>query len=121
MSAHFDARDFPVKAADFIAAQGIEDHMFNPDSWSGYLIYRLYPCTRLFVDDRHDFYGEAFIRDYLKIKDADWRWPQLLDQYQVGWVLLPPEAPLAAVLKQSRSWRMVYDDGVAVLFKRSAP
>ncbi|HZU43129.1 MAG TPA: hypothetical protein VE994_10685, partial [Terriglobales bacterium] len=32
MNAHFDAKKFPVGAAEFIARQGIHDKVFNPDS-----------------------------------------------------------------------------------------
>jgi hypothetical protein len=120
MAAHFDEKKFPVKAAEFISRQEIRDDIFNPDSWSGYLIYRLYPRTRFYFDDRHDFYGEAFIRDYVKIVDASWQWSELLRKYQVRWVLIPTTSPLSEVLKQSRQWRLVYDDGLAAIFSRSS-
>jgi hypothetical protein len=118
MSAHFSEKSFPVKATQFIAAQGIHDHLFDPDDWSGYLIYRLYPGTKVYFDDRHDFYGEAFVREFLQIKNASWNWQQQLDKQQVQWVLIGADTPLAAVLKQSSDWRLRYDDGLAVVFAR---
>jgi hypothetical protein len=121
MSAHFDAQKFPVKAAEYIAARDIHEGIFEPDSWSGYLIYRLYPRTRFYFDDRHDFYGEAFVRDFLKISRANWEWSGLLKKYHVRWVLIPPRMPLASVLKESPEWRLDYDDGTALLFSRRSP
>jgi len=121
MAAHFSEEQFPVKAAEFIAAQGIRDGIFDPDNWSGYLIYRLYPGTRFFFDDRHDFYGEAYVRDYVKIRGADWQWRELLEKYRIRWVLAPPTMPLAAVLKESPDWRLEYDDGVALVFAKRSP
>jgi hypothetical protein len=121
ISAHFDEKVFPVKAAEFIAEKGIHDHLFNPDDWSGYLIYRLYPGTKVFFDDRHDFYGEAFIKEYLESRNATWQWREPLEKYQVKWVLIATDSPLAGVLKESKDWRAAYDDGQAVVFARISP
>lgn len=118
MSAQFNAKTFPVKAAEYIAAQNIHDHLFNTDRWSGYLIYRLYPQTRLFVDDRFDFYGPKFMQQYVNSYEAKPEWSQVLDQYTVRWVLIPPDSPLAAVLKESKQWQLQYHDDTAVLFVR---
>lgn len=118
VSAHFDEKSFPVKATEFIAAKGIHDHLFNSDYWSGYLIYKLYPGTKLYFDDRHDFYGETFIKEYLKAANGTWQWREPLDKYQVKWVLIAADSPLSSVLKQANDWRVEYDDGLAVVFSR---
>jgi hypothetical protein len=119
LAAHFDQQKFPVAAADYVAAHQIRDRMFSTDRWSGYLIYRLYPDTRLFIDDRHDFYGETFVKDYLKALGADLGWREVLDRNEVTSVLIPPDAPLANVLKETADWKVAYDDGVAILFVRA--
>ncbi len=119
ISAHFDEKSFPVKAAEFIAQKRIHDHMFNPDYWSGYLIYRLYPGTKVYFDDRHDFYGEAFVKDYLKANSGSWRWREPLDKSQVNWVLIATESPLSSILKESKAWTVEYDDGLAIIFSRT--
>ncbi len=118
LSAHFDEKRFPVKAAEFIAARGIHDHLFNLDKWSGYLIYRLYPGTKLYMDDRHDFYGEAFIKEGMQVSNVTWRWREPLDKYQVRWVLIDTNSPLASVLKEDKAWHVQYDDGLAIIFSR---
>ena len=119
LAVHFDKHKFPVAAAEFVAAGNIRDHMFSTDRWSGYLIYRLYPQTRLFIDDRHDFYGEASVKDYLKALGADLGWREVLDKNQITSVLIPPDAPLANVLKETSDWKLAYDDGVAIVFVRA--
>jgi len=117
-SAHFDEKVFPVKATEFIAGMGIHDHLFNSDVWSGYLIYKLYPRTKLYFDDRHDFYGEAFIKEYKKAATGTWQWREPLEKYQVKWVLIATDSPLSSVLKESKDWRVEYDDGLAIVFAR---
>jgi len=119
--AHFDGKRFPVAAADFLAARGIRSQVFNPDYWGGYLIYRLGPGYKVFMDDRHDFYGEPFVRDYIELKDIQPGWQEVLDKQKVNWVLIPPEWTLSNALKELPQWRVLYDDHRAILFARVKP
>ena len=50
-------------------------------------------------------------------------WERYLSRYGVETVLLPPDAPLAGALQQSAAWHLIYDDGVALIFRsaRAAP
>jgi hypothetical protein len=119
ISAHFDERIFPAKAAKFIAQRGIRDHLFSSDSWGAYLIYRLYPETKVYFDDRHDYYGEAFVKEYRKAISGSRQWREPLDRYQVKWVLTPADGPLSSLLRESRDWHIDYDDGLAMVFTRT--
>lgn len=121
ISAHFDGKRFPVGAANFLAAQGIYSQVFNPDYWGGYLIYRLGPNYKVFMDDRHDFYGEPFVRDYIKVQHIQPGWQEVLDKNSVNWVLVPPDWTLANALKEMPQWRVLYDDHHAILFARVSP
>jgi hypothetical protein len=121
MRAHFDGKRFPVAAADFLAAHHIRSQVFNPDYWGGYLIYRLGPEYKVFMDDRHDFYGEPFVRDYIMAKGIQPGWQELLDKNKVNWVLIPPDWALANALKELPQWRVIYDDHQAILFARVVP
>ncbi len=118
LAAHFDEKVFPVKAAQFIAEKGIHDHLFSADTWGAYLIYSLYPGMRVYFDDRHDFYGDAFVKEYGEALSGSRRWREPLDHYHVQWALLPVDSPLSSLLRESGDWRAVYDDGLAILFSR---
>jgi hypothetical protein len=48
-------------------------------------------------------------------------WEDHLRGYGVDEILLPPDSPLAGALKESRRWRVAYDDGVAILFRARGP
>ncbi len=91
--------------------------IFTHDEWGDYLIYRLFPKTKVFVDGRSDFYGTKFNEQYVNVMDVKYDWSKTLDRYRVDAVLLPVNAPLASTLKESRKWRPVYDDGVAIVFR----
>ncbi|HMH01963.1 MAG TPA: hypothetical protein VK555_11140 [Terriglobales bacterium] len=119
MEAQFDAKRFPVQAVEVIAQRGIQDPIFAPDYWGGYLIYRFFPDPRVFVDDRHDLYGERFLKDYLKVMHVQPGWEKFLNERQVQWILAPGEGSLANILKETTAWKVIYEDSTAVLFQRA--
>jgi hypothetical protein len=121
--ATYDPESFPVAAANRLEEAGLFGGVFTEDLWGGYLIYREYPRGRVFIDGRSDFYGADFAGKYIKAMGAQAGWDRYLSRYGVETVLLPPDAPLAGALKQSGAWHLIYDDGVALIFRsaRAAP
>ncbi|MGA2644254.1 MAG: hypothetical protein ABSF15_06040 [Candidatus Sulfotelmatobacter sp.] len=126
MHAHFDGKRFPIAAVDYVARHDVRmihatrtvepGPVFAPDSWGGYLIYRLYPQIKVAVDDRHDFYGEQFLKSYLKTLHAEPGWQNFFEQYPVRYVVLPTDSALATLLAVSPNWQRAYGDDLAVIF-----
>ena len=114
----FSQQRFPVQAVNALIQRGNREPIFSLDSWGGYLIYRLYPDVKVFVDDRHDFYGEAFLRNYLKVLHVEPGWEAVLDDLHVKLVLLPNKSKIASALRNSPNWKLTYEDGTAVVFER---
>ncbi len=117
--AFFSQDRFPVLATQKIKELAIHKGVFTTDNWAGYLIYELSPSLKVYGDDRHDFYGEAFLREFVDTADAKPGWAKSLKKYGINWVLMPPDGPLPAALRQTTSWKMVYSDKTAVLFERA--
>ena len=117
MQAHFDAKRFPVAAVNAIQQRGIHEPIFSEDYWGGYLIYRLYPQNRVFVDDRHDFYGDVFLKRYLKIIHVEPGWEAALKEMNPNYVLLTRESTLTNILKEVPQWKVIYEDETATLFE----
>lgn len=118
INAYFDEKRFPVEAAEVIAKRGIREPIFCPDQWGGYLIYRLYPQTKVLVDDRHDLYGEQFFKDYLKVVFVQPEWAKVLDERHVNWVLVEKNSSLGTILEQTSGWKLIHEDGTAMLYHR---
>jgi hypothetical protein len=118
MDAHFDPARFPVAMVDGLERRGIHEPIFSLDSWGGYLIYRLYPEGKVFVDDRHDFYGETYVREYLKVIHVQPGWQEVLDQLGVNLIILPVKSEVSKALPQLPTWQLISKDGVAVVFGR---
>ena len=114
--AEFDPKSFPAAAVDRLRHDP-SARIFTFDQWGDYLIYRLYPGTKVFVDGRSDFYGDDFEEQCREVLSVKYDWEKTLDGFGVDTILLPPSAPLAGALKESSRWRVVYDDGVALVFR----
>jgi hypothetical protein len=121
MDAHFDAKRFPVQAVDHLEQHEVSGPLIGPDYWGGYLIYRLYPRVRMVVDDRHDFYGEEFLKSYLKMMHVEPGWEDFLRNHPAPYVIVPKDSALANILAETQGWQPIYGEDVAVVFVRPSP
>ncbi len=116
MDAHFDTSRFPVAGVEYLESRTLQGPILAPDYWGGYLIYRLYPRARVVVDDRHDFYGEPFLKSYLKMVHVEPGWQDFLNQHPAQFVLVPKGSALRNILLETRQWGLVYTDDVTAIF-----
>jgi hypothetical protein len=117
---NFSAAVFPAKAIDWEQHHVLPGRMFNDLNWGGYLLYRLWPSQRVFIDSQTDFYGEEFVREYEALILAEPGWPAVLDHYHIGWAIIPTSSKLADQLASSSDWRSLYSDSTASIYGRVA-
>jgi hypothetical protein len=117
--AEFDPKAFPAGALATLRSDPA-GRVFTHDQWGGYLIYRLYPARKVFVDGRSDFYGDDFNDKYIDVLNVKYGWEKTLSGFGVDTILMPPNAPLSGALKESSRWRPVYDDGIALVFRSAS-
>jgi hypothetical protein len=111
--AEFDPNTYPAAAlATLRQAPGAR--VFTNDEWGDYLIWSR---RRVFVDGRSDFYGDDFEEKYLGVLNVKYGWEQTLARFGVDTILMPPDAPLTGALKESSHWKVVYDDGISLVFR----
>lgn len=101
----------PVKAADFIIANGIEGRMFNTYHYGGYLIYRLYPHQRVFIYGRTDIYPKNFVEGYLHTYGGEKGWQRYFNSYGIDYVVCESSAPIRQLLLTEGRFKSVFDDG----------
>jgi hypothetical protein len=116
----YDPKSFPESALSLLKGPETQ-HIFAEDQWGDYLIYRLYPAKKVFIDGRSDFYGDKFGLGYLDLIGVKYDWQQTLDKYSIDTIVIAPRFALASTLKISRDWRVVYDDSISVVFRRNRP
>ncbi len=114
----FDPHVLPVAAVDAVKASLPAGNMFNEFNWGGYLLYRLWPEKKVFIDGWTDFYGETLTREYLQAVNAEPGWESILDRYNVNWVIVAPTRPLAVRLDESPAWVQRYEDKTAGVWVR---
>jgi len=117
----YDPKSYPENALPAVRSLGPEVRLFADDEWGDFLLYRLWPERRVFIDGRSDFYGEKLGEDMGLVLQARHDWADILARYQIGAALLRAESPLASVLKLHAGWRLLHDDGVALLFLSVSP
>lgn len=115
----FDERTLPVAATEFIARSDLKGNPYAPDQFGGYLIYRLYPEIRVFVDGRSDFYRTGPLFDeYLRLATIKPDWAEILNRYDVRWLLLRRDEPLSIVARATGQWIDIYHDHTAQVLVR---
>jgi len=106
----FSPQVFPVEAVDYLENHPVSGRMFNYFPWGGYLLYRLWPDQKVFIDGQTDFYGEALTRQYEQVITLSPGWQEVLEQYQVEWVIMPADSELGRALLDEAGWRELYGD-----------
>jgi hypothetical protein len=67
-----------LAAAEFFRTQNLKGPMFNNYDIGGYLIYALFPDTKVFVDNRPEAYPAYFLTDvYVPAQEDNSKWQQL--------------------------------------------
>jgi len=119
MDAHFDSGRMPVEAVNYIEGREIKGPVLSPDYWGGYLIYRLFPRSKVVVDDRHDLYGAEFLKTYLKMVHVEVGWQEFLREHEISCIVMPADSALTNILGATAGWREIYRDNTAVVFVKA--
>lgn len=111
---------FPVESADFMREAGIAGGVLNDGRWGGYLIWRLWPTSHVFVDSRHDL--------------TDVMWPVFLAAHSPGTRLAAMEeayrrwgiglslfrGPTFALVRPAPGWQLLFKAGDQELYQHLA-
>jgi hypothetical protein len=109
---------FPVELLQKHRSRIENSRVLTTDQWADYLLYHNHPRQRVFVDGRSDFYGPQLGKDYLRILNGQYDWSQLMAKYGFDLVVAPVEWPLNSLLKRDPGWKVVEDNGKAIVFEK---
>lgn len=115
-----EARTMPKAAVEFLRGQRLSGPLYNLYGWGGYVIWKLYPDYRVFMDGRADVYGDAFLEETALAQVEGKNWERTFDRYQIRNVLVAPDVPLAIALRRHPAWRTAFDDGQAVVLVKES-
>jgi hypothetical protein len=106
---------FPEKACDFMVGSGLRNRPYNSYEWGGYLIWRLWPEVRVFIDGRCLVYGDEVIGEAIAVEDAEPGWEQTLERRGVELLLVRHRKKDCSHLFDGARWRCVYWDDAAMI------
>jgi hypothetical protein len=110
----------PRGAVDFMQQHGLEGNVLGDFSWGDYLIWRMAPESKVFIDGRYDFaYPMALIGDYFDFKFDAPHAQAVLKAYAHDYVLITPASPVRSLMEHRHDWTLVYSDRDALLFARA--
>jgi hypothetical protein len=112
----FPADEFPVAAAAAIEKLPPDARLFAPDKYGGYLIYRFNGARKVYFDGRSDFYGAAFMKQYIEVVEVRPGWQEIMRSLHFTHALLPNRYSLGAALDQA-GWKTIYKDNVCTLLE----
>jgi hypothetical protein len=112
----------PAESVRRLAALPAGD-VFTADHYGGYVIWRLYPRFKPYIDTRLVLRTDAEYTEFLALADFPERFEAFQARHQFGYVLLPVAFPeryqrLIAELYASARWKLLFTDGSEVLFGR---
>lgn len=120
-----DAREqelFPHRAVAFLHAGDYPQRIFAYYDWGGYVIWKLYPSYRVFVDGRADLYGDDLLRQGVTtVMELRSGWRDVLDRWEVDSLLVPPSSAVAQALLVDPNWHAAFRDSKAIILLRAHP
>jgi hypothetical protein len=114
-------RKTPVAAMTYIKDSGLEGRIFHPQLYGDYLIWRLWPQQRSFIDSRLHLFPDSVVEDYREAF-VDSHWEERLAKYEIHYLLLSKTDGENQMLlnwaRESTGWRVLYEDDESALFER---
>ena len=119
---------FPQRATEFIARENLPAEIFNTYDEGGYVIWRLGPKRRDYIDGRDTLFGLERVqlhRQLLESPPDSAIWNDETSRYNINTILFARGDGIArGHLKEfcaSSAWRPVYLDEVSAVFVRRTP
>lgn len=116
---------FPGKnAVIFIKAcqdKGLKGNIFNSYVFGGYMIWRLYPQNKVFIDGRLVEYGINFVQEAFDF----WKpeiWNKIDKKYQFTAAIIYLEKKyMAEYIDSKKDWVLVYWDDISLVYFKNIP
>lgn len=119
------ASNMPIKAVEYLKKNQIKGNSFNPYTYGTYLIWHLYPETRVVMDSRDLPYGESlYLEHQYAMVDVN-AFKFIFQKYHIDYILLNyRQSELVEhfkYLQDNKEWVMVYFDDQNLIYIRNTP
>jgi len=106
----------PVNAVDFMGKNNINGNVFNEFEFGGYIILKLYPNNKVFIDGRIPLFGKKILEDYRKIVFAEEDAVIKIAEYKPDIFLVKHSSKVEDLLQNLNATKLVYFDDYVSLY-----
>ena len=113
-------------AVDFVEDNKIEGPMFNNFDVGGYLIWRLYPEEKVFVDNRPEAYSVKFFEEiYKPMQERKEKWTEFSEKYGINFIFFghadatPWGQDFVGDIVKDPNWKIVYINGDSIILVKN--
>ncbi|HRN96259.1 MAG TPA: hypothetical protein PLD54_02335 [Candidatus Levybacteria bacterium] len=115
------------KAVDFFEKNNVPGNIFNNFDIGSYLIYRLYPAQKVFVDGRPEAYPADFFEVYKKMQTDPELFEQQVIRYDISTIffahtdITPWAQQFLQTIVRDPAWVVIYLDERIIILVRDSP
>jgi hypothetical protein len=117
---------YPQLLSDFLETTKISGPMYNFYTWGGFLMWRLYPQYKVFIDGRALDQNISWTADSILKTYPEWR--NQLEAFNINFIVIPVIfresghiIPLAPALVEEDEWKLVFLRNNSAVFVRDVP
>jgi len=110
-------------AVEFLLSSGARPQLFHEMADGCYLDWAAKGRFPVFIDGRHEVFGEPFVEDYLNVALAKRPFEPFADRWGINTAMIRREelGDLVDFLRRSQRWILVHLDAREVVFVRDVP
>ncbi len=116
------------KGVDFIKQNRVEGPVFNNFDVGSFLIWKLYPEQKVFVDGRPEAYTvDFFEKVYKPMQESPELWKKYSEKYKINYIffdykdITPWAQKFLSTISRNPLWPIVYLDESTVIFLKRMP
>lgn len=111
---------YPYDVIQYLKANPLKGEMYNEYNHGGYLVWN-YPEKKVFIDGRMAIWeldGKNVYNDWQTIGECEEGYLELLDQYNVDWIMVRWQLKLANTMSRNDDWEEIYRDEIVSIIIR---
>ena len=119
------SRESYKNGVDFFLTENLQGPIFNNFDIGGYLIYRLYPKEKVFVDNRPEAYPVAFFqKEYIPMQIDERVFREFAKKYNFQTIvwgthdITPWSRDFLTFIVKNPDWKAVYTDDAMVIYTK---
>lgn len=115
-------------AVDFIKVNNVQGPMFNNFDIGSFLIWKLYPDHKVFVDGRPEAYSVKFFQEvYIPMQESSEIWNKYSEQYGINYIVFdlndgtPWGQTFTYLIQKNPKWVTIFKDERTIVLIKEAP